>query len=335
MTANTIETQPERIAPGFETAVMLMAGKGTRNMPAGLKGPNGLEMVDKWHNAFGVMTEGLAAVGVKRLVVVVRNDEVAPGVQMTEVLTRRWLAGDAEAQAALQKKSGIDPRVIEAAAPGHNLHGIHPDDVHFAVQSDKYGTASSFAAAIPTLRKIGAEASLVVNSDAILIGPRLSADDHRPNSGWDFADLTNKMLATGAEHGLLAAEREPAIGGTGKYTYGMIMRDQDGRFTHILEDARHADVPVTYDENGRPNKLWANAGGYAVRSSMYDIVEKQMSQTLEELGTPEYWITTPFDTAAAAGQLVLPKLMVSQFADCADFDDRQEAARKLAAAGVH
>lgn len=333
MSAHRFE-QPQHVAPGFETAVMLMAGKGTRNMPAGLKGPNGLEMVDKWHNAFGVMTEGLAAVGVRELVVVIRDDEIAPGVQLTEVLTRKWLDGDADAQRALRKKAGIDPRLIEAAAPQRNLHGIDPKKVHFAVQSDKYGTASSFAASIPKLREIGAEGALVVNSDAMLIGPRQGDDDHHPNSGRDFADLTNQMALTGAEHGLLATEIEPVVGGDGKYKYGVIMRGDDGRFSHILEGPKHVDVPLDYDETGRPKKLWANAGGYTLRASMYDIVERQMGSTLAELGTPEYWITTSFDRAAAAGQLVLTKLAVSQFADCADFDDRRDAAAMLAAAGV-
>lgn len=287
--------------PVIDTAVVMCGGVASRDLPHSLIRPNTLgEIGDR--NAFDIITEDLAAVGIKNLVVVIPDIKAYPNVNMTRIQISTWFHGNPKLQAELAAK-GKNQDIVDRAGP-HN-HGV--EKLYFAEQGqDSYGTAAALGAAVGVLDKIEPEGFVVVNGDGFM---------YREDGGSDIGDLIEAVNYNRATHGLLTAGVEKQT--TGKYPYGIIERDKDGDFVRINEGPQAVDVKTDTPEG--------NVGVYVFGSAIIPRLRDYLDTPISELPSPEYWLTDVVSSAAASNEPVLAKQAVGRFVDCATNDLRLRA----------
>lgn len=284
--------------PKIDTAVVMCGGMGTRDLPHTLVRPNTLGEIGP-SNAFDVITEQLARVGVENLVVVVPDDE-ADGTNLGALLIKRWFKGSPTYVDKLTVE-GRSPELIVAA--GNHSYGI--GNLYFARQpADKYGTAASIAAASDVLAEIEADKFLVVNGDGFM---------YRTDGGSDIVDLVSAVASQGAAHGLLTTPIEKKH--EGKYSYGVIERGAEGNFVRINEGPQASEVT---DENPE-----GNVGLYLFDRSILPMLNVYVQAPLPA-NRKEYWITDVIETAAQE-QSILAVPASGKFIDCATVNLRHRA----------
>lgn len=285
--------------PKIDTAVVMCGGMGTRDLPHTLVRPNTLGEIGS-RNAFDVITEQLAQVGVENLVVVIPDARFDGVSMMSELLISSWFKGDAKLAAKLAKE-GKSQELVDAA--GNHSYGI--DNLYFAPQSqEKYGTAASVAAASDVLAEIEADKFLVVNGDGFM---------YRTDGGSDIVDLVSAVASQGAAHGLLTTPIEKKH--EGKYSYGVIERDAEGNFVRINEGPQASEVT---DENPE-----GNVGLYLFDRSILPMLNVYVQAPLPA-NRKEYWITDVIETAAQE-QSILAMAASGKFIDCATVNLRHRA----------
>jgi NDP-sugar pyrophosphorylase family protein len=285
-----------------DTAVVMCGGQGTRDLPFTLHRPNTLGEIGR-RNAFDVITEQLAAVGVEHLVVVV-PDRLTQGVNLAALQIEAWFNGDSQLATKLQ--SDGKPAELVVAAGSHS-YGI--EDLYFAPQSsDKYGTAASVAAALDVLEEIGTDRFLVVNGDGFM---------HRTDGGSDIIDLIQAVDTAGAAHGLLTTPIDKIH--EGKYRYGVIERDENGKFIRINEGPRASEVSTEHPEG--------NVGLYLFDASILPVINTYVSAPIRA-DRKEYWITDPIEEVALQS-LVVATPAKGVFVDCATPELRGQALARL------
>jgi NDP-sugar pyrophosphorylase family protein len=286
----------------IDTAVVMCGGKGTRDLPFSLLRPNTLGEIGR-RNAFDIVTQQLAAVGVENLVVVV-PDKLTDGVNFAALQINRWFNGDPRYQEELMA-DGKSKELIAAAGP----HSYGIQKLYFAPQSqENYGTAASVAAASGVLQEIQEKTDstkfLVVNGDGFM---------HRTDGGSDIADLIQAVEEVGAAHGLLTTPIEKIY--EGKYKYGVIERDENGNFIRINEGPQAAEVITDHPEG--------NVGLYLFDRTFLTVNDEYMSQPLPD-NRKEYWITDPIELAAQ-NEAIVATAAKGTFIDCATPELRDQA----------
>lgn len=247
----------------LDTAVILAAGMGTRDLPASKAIPKEMSTVYD-RPVVDYVVEGIARTGVKNVVFVISEERNPEGGLYQETLLREWFDPHERYEAYLNRvhKSEKLPQVQYQERGLNYTYVTQPDD-------GRYGTAVPLYAARHALR--GAGKFLVLNGDDMM----RSTDGSEPLSAF-----IEEVRDSGADHGLMVRPVTPIS--AGEYPYGIATPDADGMLIKLQEKPKASEV------TGTP---LANVGKYIFDETILKPLARYMRLERDQRAQDEFYLT--------------------------------------------